>query len=242
MTTAERARRFFLVLLIGAWSSAPAREQEPAAANVQVGSEEGEFRIYIGGKEIGNEKFAITSSANSASSTSVLQFRNPAGRHEKIELETKLEMNGQYVPRRYELKSNVDGQKGTIVGTFAPNQAIFEYLSGEVTRKSGIVVGDRFTLLDTNIFHHFIFLARLFDYESKEEAQKFEVAIPQEPDSGFLNISQLKSESVSLRGKTVEAYHLKADSGSLVVDLWVDARHVLQKLAVKSKNIEVVRK
>lgn len=230
----------FLLLLIGA--SALIRTRAAKAAETKVGPDEGEFRIYIGGKEIGNEKFAITSSEKSAASTSLLKFRNPAQSHERIELETKLEMNGQYVPLRYELKSDVDGQKGTIVGSFAPNQAIFEYLSGPVTRKSGLVVGDRFTILDTNIFHHFIFLTRLFDYDSKEKVQTFEVAIPQEPDSGFLKISQLRPEKITVRGKKTEARHLQADSGTLVMDLWVDAQHVLQKIAVKSKEIEVVRK
>ncbi len=248
MRTVTRARRgsskcrSFILLLLGASACALLRVQASAAAEVKTGPEEGEFRIFIDGKEIGSEKFTITSSENSATSTSVLHFRNPTDRHEKIQLETKLDMNGQYVPLHYELKSDVDGEKGTIVGTFAPNQAMFEYLGGPVTRRSGVVVGEKFTLLDTNIFHHFIFLTRLFDYESKQKEQRFEVAIPQEPDSGFLNISMLSQENITVRGKKTEAYHMRADSGTLVMDLWVDAQHVLQKIAVKSKSIEVVRK
>ncbi len=235
-------RRQLLALLSAVFPAARAVTGRSNAAYVEAGPEEGEFRIFIHGKEIGNEKFSITISENSATSTSTLQFRNPEGRHEKIELRTKLDMNDKYVPQRYELKSNVNGETGTIIGTFSPNQALFEYQSGNVERRSGVVVGDRFTLLDTNIFHHFIFLTRLFDYESKEKSQRFEVAVPQEPDSGFLNISQLGLENVSIGSKKTEAYHLKADSGTLVVDLWVDAHHLLQKIAVKSKNIEVVRK
>ncbi len=235
------SRRDFIALLTGGSLSLFLRLEASSAADVMAGTEEGEFKIFIGGKEIGNERFVITSSETSATSTSVLQFRNPTGKREKIELETKLDMNGQYVPLHYELKSNVDGEKGSIIGTFSPNQAMFEYLGGPVTRKSGLVVGERFTLLDTNIFHHFIFLTRLFDYGSTEKSQKFEVAIPQEPDSGFLNISQLSPESIKVGNKKLLANHLRADSGTLVVDLWVDSQRLLQKIAVKSKNLEVIR-
>ena len=210
-------------------------------ADTMIGREEGEFRISIGGKVIGNEKFVIVSSGDSASSTSVLQFRNPSGGHEKIMLETKLDMDGNYIPRRYELKSEVNGQQGTIIGTFNPNQAIFEYVNSMSARKSGLLVGDKFTLLDTNIFHHFIFIARLFDYDSKEKIQKLEVVIPQEPDSGVLKVSEVKRESLTVKGKKMEVHHLQADSGTLLVDLWVDNQRVLQKIAAKSKNIEVVR-
>jgi hypothetical protein len=215
--------------------------QGPGATRDKLGREEGEFRIYVSGREIGSEKFVIVTSGDSASSTSIVQFRNPAEKHQKVQFETRLAMDGHYVPRNYELKSDVDGQKGNIVGTFSPNQAIFQYGEGPTTRKSGLMVGDRFTLLDTNIFHHFIFLVRLFDFDSREKTQQFEVAIPQEPDSGFLKISELKRENITVRGKKMDARHLRADSGTMVVDLWVDGQRTLHKIEVKSKEIEVVR-
>lgn len=211
------------------------------AAGGKAGREEGEFRIYVSGKEVGTEKFVIVTSGDSASSTSFVQFRNPAEKHQKVQFETQLNMDGHYVPRSYELKSDVDGQKGTIVGTFAPNQAIFQYSGGPSTRKSGLMVGDKFTLLDTNIFHHFIFLVRLYDFDVKGRTQQFEVAIPQEPDAGFLKVTEVTRESIAVRGKKVEAHHLRADSGSMAVDLWVDSQRILYKIAVKSKEIEVLR-
>jgi hypothetical protein len=211
------------------------------AAGVKVGREEGEFRIFVSGREIGTEKFVIVASGDSASSTSIVQFRNPAEKHQKVQFETRLNMDGHYVPRNYELKSDVDGQRGDIVGTFSSNQAIFQYSGGPSTRKSGLMVGDKFTLLDTNIFHHFIFLVRLYDFDSREKTQQFEVAIPQEPDSGFLKITELKRENITVRGKKMDAHHLRADSGTMVVDLWVDSQRILYKIVVRSKEIEVVR-
>jgi hypothetical protein len=203
--------------------------------------EEGTFRVYFAGGEIGSEKYEILASGESCSSNSLLEFRNPGESHQKIRLQTKLEMDGRYVPRHYGFQSSVDGKQGSIIGSFMPNQAIFEYRGSGTPRKSGLLVGDRYTVLDANIFHHFVFLARLFAYDSKAKIQQFEVVIPQESDSGILKIEELKTESIVVRSKKIATHHLQADSGSTVVHLWVDNQHVLWKIAVGDRKLEVVR-
>jgi hypothetical protein len=213
---------------------AVARDKKPAR-------EDGEFKIYANGKEIGSEKYVILSSEDAATSSSVLDFRNPGDKHQHVQLETKLDMDGRYQPKIYQLKSNVDGQKGTINGQFSQNQAMFEYVGSGVPRKSGLLVGDQFTLLDTNIFHHFIFLARLFKYGSKERYQRFEVVIPQEQDNGQLKISELEKERIAVGSRKIETHHLRVDSGSVVINLWVDDQKVVHRITVPDRQIEVVR-
>jgi hypothetical protein len=157
-------------------------------------------------------------------------------------METRLEMNARFVPTSYQLKSDVDGKKGTIVGEFSPNQAIFQYVNPTgPPRREGVLVGKEYTLLDSNIFHHFVFLARLFDFDAKEAVQKFEVVIPQETDSGVLRIRQAGRESIQVHGKKVDARKLQIDSGAMVMLLWVDNQHVLYRIAVPGKQLEVVR-
>jgi hypothetical protein len=226
--------------LLVAWActgppSTTAREAKP-------GREEGEFRILVSGKEIGTEKYVIVSSAESASSASSLDFRNPAEGSQKVHFETKLDMGAGYLPRAYELKSDVDGKKGSIIGEFKPNEAFFEYASEAPPKKSGLLVGNQYTLLDTNVFHHFIFLARLFDLGSGEKTQKFQVVIPQETDSGTLRISEEGRATLVVEGKKVATHHLRADTGSLQLELWVDDKHVLHRIVVQDRNIEVVRR
>ena len=204
--------------------------------------ETGEFQIYVAGTEIGSEKYAILSSGDTITSSSTLDFHNPSQRHQRIQLETKLEMNSHFVPRSYLLKSDVDGKPGTVRGEFSPNQAMFSYVGAEgPPRKSGILVGNEFTMLDTNVFHHFIFLSRLFNYDSKDKAQRFEVIIPQEEDSGFVTVRQLGMETLTVRGKKVETHHLQVDSGSLQIHLWVDNRRILDKISVPDRQLEVLR-
>ena len=205
-------------------------------------AEDGEFVIFFGAREIGSEKFAIQAAAESVTSSSVLEFRNPATPGQKVRMETKLEMNGDYVPRAYLLKTDVDGVRGSITGSFAPNQVMFDFEGKGTNRRSGLLLPSRYTMLDSNIYHHFIFLVRLFDFDSREKTQRFEVLVPQEDDSGVLKVSELRRAEMELRGKKREVRVLQAASDALQLQLWVDKDGVLQKISVPSKGLEVVRR
>lgn len=210
------------------------------AAGKKASRQEGQYRIYSEGREIGVEKYVLLTSADAVTSSSTLEFRNPGDGHQKVTLQTKLEMDRQYMPRSYELKSQVDGQTGSIRGAFAPNQVIFEYSGNGASFRNGLLVGDRYTILDTNIFHHFIFLARLFRYDSKGTPQNFEVVIPQDKDTGTLKITELDKETIVVRGKKISTTHLLVDSGSLQIQLWVDGDRIPRRIAVPDKGIEVL--
>ncbi len=210
-------------------------------AEQKTSREEGQFNIFINGREIGQEKFSIQSSTDSVSSHSTLSFQDPANSRQNIKMETDLVLDSRFVPRSYQLRTDVNGQKGMLKGTFAQGQAQFEYLASGSPRKTGLLVGDRYLVLDTNVFHHFIFIARSFDLTSKEKSQPFEVVIPQEFENGLLKISNLGSENLSIRGKNRELHHLKADSGLVQIDLWIDDHRVLYKIALPAKKIEVIR-
>jgi hypothetical protein len=207
----------------------------------KAGHEEGEFKIVVQGKEVGSEHYVLAATENSASSSSVLNFRNPSNAQQKVQMESKLDMDGHFRPRSYQLRSDVDGKKGSIVGTFNPNAAMFEYQGGPAPTKKGLLVGNDYTILDTNMFHHFIFLVRLYNFDSKEKLQRFEVVIPQEADSGVLKISEANRETLSIGEKKVETRHLQVDSGSLLIHLWVDKQLVLHKISVPSSGTDVVR-
>jgi hypothetical protein len=211
-----------------------------AVAEQKALREEGQLSVYVSGKEVGREKFSIQSTDDSISSSSSISFRDPASR-KNVKMETELKMNAGLVPQSYLLRTEMSGQKMLLKGTFAAGQAMFEYVAAGNLRKTGLLVGDRFTVLDTNVFHHFIFIARLYDFESKEKTQPMEVVVPYELGNGLLKVGDMGRETVSIRGGKRELHHLKADSGMVNIDLWVDDRHVLYKIALPAKGIEVVR-
>jgi hypothetical protein len=201
---------------------------------------EGEYKIYSSNRELGTEKYMMIATRDAVTSSSVLEFRNPAAGPKRIALESKLEMDEKYLPRSYELKTDVDGERGGIRGQFAPNQVIFEYSGGGKSVRSGLLLGNHFTILDTNVFHHFIFLARLFQYGSGDKPQAFEIVIPQEKETGTLKIRELDKETILIQGKKYNTTRLLVDSGALKIQLWVDGNRIPRKIAVPEKGIEVL--
>jgi hypothetical protein len=224
-----------LALLAGCLASVARSDDQKSSR------EEARFDIYVAGKEIGREKFAVLVSADSASSSSILNFRDPGKKNQKVHIETQLEMDQGFLPRAYNLKLDVDGQKGAMDGKFVPGQAMFEYVGTGSPQKRGLLVGDRYTLLDSNVFHHFIFVARLFDLSSRKDSQSFEVVVPQEMDHGTLRIRELSMEKIEAQGKKRDLHRLRADSGQLQIDLWIDDHNILYKIAIPNKKIEVIR-
>ena len=228
--------RQFLIAFLLLSRLVPAAPQEKGRTQ-----EEGVFQIFFEGKEIGSEKYRLVVEQAAAVSSSVLDFRNPANTRQRIQLESKLEMDGRFRPRSYHLKSQVDGKKGSIVGSFPPKTVMFEYGRNGVTKKSGVVVGNDYTILDTNIFHHFTFLARLYSFDSRVSPQRFEVVIPQEGDGGFLKISEVKKETLMFKGKNIETRLLQVESGAVTIHVWIDERRTVHRIAVPSSKIEVMR-
>jgi hypothetical protein len=202
--------------------------------------EESQFVIYVAGKEIGYEKFSIFSSADTIESKSVVNFQDPGGKHKKVRMETQLSMDSHFLPRAYQLRTDVEGQKGMVTGTFAPGEATFEYKGSGNPLKRGLLVGERYVILDTNVFHHFIFIARLFNLRSGS-AQSIEAVIPQELEGGKLKVSEVGLERMSIHGKKMDLHHLKVDSGVLLIDLWMDDQKIVYKIALPAKKIEVIR-
>jgi hypothetical protein len=204
--------------------------------------EKGLFEIFVDGKQIGQEKFSIQNSPGSIRSNSVVAFRSPDKGSRSVRIESQLNMDDQYMPQSYAVRTDIDGQKGLVEGTFIPRQASFKYLLNGTPTKSGLLLDDYYVVLDTNIFHHFIFVGRLFDFNSSDQTQSLDVVIPQELDTGVLIIRDAGIQETSMRGKGKKLHHLKVDSGKVLIDLWLDDQSFLQKISLPGKNIEVIRK
>jgi hypothetical protein len=212
-----------------------------AAGEKDTSREEAQFKIYISGKEIGKETYSIVSSPEATSSSSVVEFRDPSGNARNIRIETKLTMDAHMLPQSYQLKTDFGGQKGLLAGTFTSGQVMFEISGNGEQSKRGLLVGDHYLILDSNVFHHFIFVVRSFHPEGNEKTQSFEVVVPQELDDGVLKITDLGKNRIPLRGKDKDLHHWRADSGQLLIDLWIDDQQILQKIAIPAKKVEVIR-
>jgi hypothetical protein len=227
---------FFLILPFFMFPATPANTEDN-----RYQAEEAQFDIFVDGKKIGQEKYTISSSGDIITSHSIVNFRNPGDRRQRVQMETQLSMDSRYLPQAYQLRTNVDGRKGTISGTFVPGEASFEYRGTGNPRKRGLLVGDRILVLDTNVFHHYVFIVRLFDFRG-DKSQSMEVVIPQELDGGILKIREVGLERISSGGEKRDLHHLKVDSGLLQIDLWADDRKTLYKIGLPARKIEVIRR
>jgi hypothetical protein len=236
-----KGSRLMKLTAMAAIALLPIRAAGASRHDTKAIQEEGEYRILLAGREIGSEHYSLVTSGDSVQSTSVLNFRNPQDTRQKISIETRLGMDSRFTPTSYLLKSDVEGKKGTVVGRFSPNQVIFEYDESGTSAKRGLLVGDRYTILDTNIFHHFIFLARLYLEKGRSNVERYEVVIPQENESGYIKIGEVGRETLDLRGKKTKCRRLRMDTGSLQIELWVDDRGLVQKISVPARQIEVLR-
>ena len=205
-----------------------------------LSSDEARLDIYVAGKEIGQEKYAVEVFEDSIHSKSNLNFRDPGRENKRVRIETELIMNRDYIPQSYQLQTDIDGRKVTMAGKFVKGQANFEYRLDGIPRKRGLFVGEHYTLLDTNVFHHFTFIVQRFAMASNK-LSSMEVIIPQELSNGILKVIDAGIEETSLRGKKRNLRRLKVDSGALIIDLWVDEHNTLHKIELPVKGIEVVR-
>jgi hypothetical protein len=213
-----------------------AQENENAASREQA-----QFNIYVAGKEAGKEKFTILTSSKSVKSSSILEFQEPGKSGSTMKIETQMTADSQFLPQSYQVRIDLNGKKEVLIGTFDQGQAMFETRGSGEPRKSGVLMGERCTILDSNVFHHFIFIARAFKLDSKKQSQSFDVIVPQEPDNGILKVDDLGIEKTSLRGKEKSLHHLQANSGQLIIDLWIDNQRILHKMTIPAKKVEIIR-
>ena len=227
----------FTVLLLGIIFSFPAYSDEAKSSR-----EKSRFDIYMNDKKIGEEKYSIEVFPDSINSTSTLKFKDSRNDQE-IKVETQLSMDTHYMPLTYKAKTKAGKDDKEMECTFNPGYAACVFEGVGQDKRVRWMAGARYTILDANEFHHFIFIARLFDFSDPAESQSIEVVNPQVPvDSGVLNISNAGIETVSLRGKKKELYHLKVGSDLKQIDLWIDKEHTLYKIALPAMQIEIIRK
>jgi hypothetical protein len=170
----------------------------------------------------------------------VVAFKNPGSVGQEVKIETQLTMDENYMPQSYRVISSIGGKARETEGAFVPGQATFKYQANGIPQQSGLLLDDYYVALDTNVFHHFIFVGRLVEFGNL--LQSLDVVVPQEMDNGFLEIRDAGLEKIEVHGKKRELHHLKVDSGKLKIDLWVDDNRLLYKIALPGKNIEVLRK
>jgi hypothetical protein len=205
------------------------------------GSESGTFRIYFGGAEIGQEKFQIVESGSSVKASAETHLTIERNQ-EKVSflIRPLLEFNRFFEPVTYEVGQESGANKTKARVTFRGEKTDAVYESGKETEARQIDLKKDVLVLDDNVFHQYIILAKRYDF-TKGGIQEFSAFVPQQFISGGVSVTDKGMEGVQLSNQNVKLQHLVVDTGELQISLWLDDKHSLRKLAVPKSGVEVVR-
>ena len=230
-----------LFMLLGSTTYSQTNKTNSSSGITYSGNESGVFRILFGGEQIGQEKFLITEASSGYKATAEVRLTIEREKQKAVfVLKPVLTLNKFFEPSAYQVTQEDGVNKRTVRVIFKPDKSERIYEAGNEHDTREIELKKDVLILDDNAFHHFILLAKRFDYV-KGGVQEFSAFVPQQFLAGGISISDKGKETVKLGEKDFILQHLLVDTGELQINLWLDDRHELKRLSVPKSNIEVIR-
>jgi len=226
----------FLLLAGPAWS--PGTSAQDIA--VTPAADSGEFEIRIGNSRVGTEKFEIRPTSSGWMASGELQLQGSDGK--RISEISSLSLNATLLPTHYE-RIQKSPLSARLVAQFGPSETVLEMTAteGEPFQQIFYLPKNELAVLDTNFFHHFALLLRLYDH-AKGAAQALNVFIPQEALPGTINLQYLSRESVPVGQTAIELDHFQAVTDELEIEIWATPEGAIHRISIPQANLEVVRK
>jgi hypothetical protein len=210
-----------------------ARSANPNSASIFI-PEKGSFRVLVNGQQMGKEEFEITPSGGDwiAHGSSEIQ----TGEGGVTRISGTLELRPDGAPVRYEWSTQGAKKASASISFSNLTASIDLHLEGakpytqQFTFNTSPIV-----VLDNNLYHQYVVLARLYDRE-KKGAQTFSVLVPQELTPGSVTVESLGSQDVG--GKKLEELTVKTED--LEVDLYLDGDRLV-RIVAPSTGAEILR-
>jgi len=204
----------------------------PGAAQTQ----KGELRILYRGEEIGREAFEISGTATELHARSDITYRIDANTMRQT---TDLLLGGDGVPRRYEWKLE-EPRQSWLRMEFEAGRATVSFPRDDGKDEQQVYDFDgRVALLDINVFHHFLLLARLYDF-AQGGPQTISIFVPQsvQPGSVTLELQGVETMTVDGAPQPVRRFSILSEDNEL--QLWVTETGRFVRLAVPQAEVEVL--
>jgi hypothetical protein len=225
-----------LVPLLAGFAAAGGAEPPPTQT---VTLDEGAFRLFLGGAEVGTETFTIRQNGTGASAVIIAQGRTVlTGARGGEEVTASLEVGGTTLrPAAYQVTvQGAEPQRiaGRVVGgrfsariVSPAGEAMREYLAGE-----GAI------LVDEGVAHHYYFLARRLDGGSVSVP----IIIPRQSRQVAAQVTARGEETIAIDGRNVQARRFNvAPAGLPVRHLWVDAQGRVLRVDIPDTGFRAVR-
>lgn len=240
--TVRSAAALALMFAMQAGLSRPAeaqksKDKKPPAEAALLSADQGTFQILVDGQAAGTEEFEIKSSGGEWTARGTAEVAAEGGAKSRVT--GKLQLTPDGAPRRYEWTTSAP-RKAAAAVVFNGGVATMELrlegaspYSQDFDFKTPAVV-----VLDNNMYHHFIILAQLYDWDHKEP-KTFPVLIPQDMTPGSVTV-EYGGEQV-MDGQKVDVLRVRSQDLELELYCEPSPQHRLLKLAVPSAKAEVVR-
>jgi len=242
MSLSNRTGLLLLLAACLAAAGAPAhaqksKDKKAEAAPAALSPDQGSLQILVDGQPAGIEEFDIKPSGGEWTARGAAEVAGEGGAKSRVT--GKLQLTAEGAPLRYEWTTSAP-RKAAAAVVFRGGVASMELrlegaspYSQDFDFKTPAVI-----VLDNNMYHHFILLAQLYDWEHKE-AKTFPVLIPQDMTPGSVNVEYGGAQV--LDGRKVEV--LRVHTSDLEIDLYCEdsGQHRLVKMVVPGAKAEIVR-
>jgi hypothetical protein len=205
------------------------------------GTETGRFKILFGGEEIGQEVFQIVEESSGVKATAEIHLTVERENSKlTFAIRPALQFSRFFEPISYQVMQEAGSNKTRAQVNFKIGMSEASYDNGTESDTRQIELRKDVIVLDDNVFHQYIILAKRYDF-TKGGVQEFSAFVPQQFIAGRVSVSDKGMETVQTGSKSAQLQHLLVDTGELQISLWLDETHRLLKLAVPKSKGEVVR-
>ncbi len=201
-------------------------------------TEQGVFSILAGNRKIGTETFQIVSSASGYEATGEISLAVPGG--SSLSEGSTLRVDSNLQPVSYDRRQKAP-QQGSVTARFGSPETMLVSETEEGSQNRIFYLPDTdLVVLDTNFFHHYAFLLRLYD-DSKPGPQHFNVFIPQEAAPGTISLSFQGREDQTAGGVTADLNHYQVVTDQITMEIWASPDARIHRIMIPQANLEVVR-
>ena len=202
----------------------------------------GVFVLKIAGKPIGTETFDIVPQKDSIEVSAKIDLRvEQDGKTVEFKTMPRLVLTTDLNAISYEW-SQKGAQSSDLKVDMRSSHVLAKYrtVTGtedvrEFELPAGVIV------LDNNVIHHY----QIAVYRYRRAGggkQSFRAFIPQEALPGALEIADAGPDRTDVDGRELQLEHLTVTTDNARIDLWIDEKDRLQKIAIPAAQLEVVRK
>lgn len=245
-------KAFLVVALLAAVAGAWARGQSknktaPKKSPANRTADSGSFGIFLDGKRIGTETFRIEEGSEVSVATSEIKVDDGTT---KADQRSEMRVGGDGNLRYYRWQSILPTKEETVVEP--KEDLLVEHITPADQKKLDLphILPVSTSILDDNFFSHREILAWRYMATSCKLEQGyprscwksvFGILVPRQHLAANATVELVGRNVIKIKGVEQELNELKVDTGGGLWLIWIDDHLKVQKMAVPTDKVEIIR-